>query len=79
MLLTCLILTIMMLYPFTPMQMSVWPLTVFLVLLLVVPLFGCGKVCMGRPQFQWHYHGERTVVMDEVAAEMLEQDVTEKE
>jgi len=75
--LTFLSLVFMMLFPFTPMQTSTWPLAVLFALTIVSTFFGCGKVCRGRPQFQFHYHGEHTVVMDEIGAEIIERDVVE--
>ncbi len=75
--LTFLSLMFMMLFPFTPMQTSTWPFAVLFALTIVSIFFGCGSVCRGRPQFQFHYHGEHTVVMDEISAEMIERDVVE--
>lgn len=74
-LLTYLILTLLLLFPFTPTQISIWPITSLLALLIVLTFFGCGKTFRGRPQFQFHYHGEHTVVMDEIGIEMLEQEI----
>jgi len=59
----------MMLFPFTPMSISTWPFAVLFALTIVGAFFGCGNVCRGRPQFQFHYHGEHTVVMDEMGAD----------
>jgi hypothetical protein len=75
--LTFLSLIFMMLFPFTPMQTSTWPLAVLFALMIVSTFFGCGNVCRGRPQFQFHYHGEHTVVMDEIGAEVIERDLVE--
>jgi uncharacterized membrane protein HdeD (DUF308 family) len=77
MFLTFLSLVILMLFPFTPMQMGTWPLTVLVVLLIVGTFFGCGKIFRGRPQFQFHYHGEHTVVMEEIGIDMMERDLIE--
>ncbi|MHA2141051.1 MAG: hypothetical protein ACXADF_07405 [Candidatus Thorarchaeota archaeon] len=72
MLLTFLVSILLMLYPFTPMQTSTWPIAALISLLLVGTFFGCGSIFRGRPQFQFHYHGTHTVVMDEIANEKEE-------
>ncbi|MHA2355970.1 MAG: hypothetical protein ACXADC_12390 [Candidatus Thorarchaeota archaeon] len=54
------------------MQTSTWPIAALISLLLVGTFFGCGSIFRGRPQFQFHYHGTHTVVMDEIANEKEE-------
>ncbi len=78
MLLTYLILMLLLLFPFTPTQISIWPMTALIALLIVGTFFGCGKTFRGRPQFQSPYHGEHTIVMDEIGTDMLEQDAKER-
>ena len=72
MLLTFLVSILLMLYPFTPMQTSTWQIAALISLMLVGTFFGCGSIFRGRPQFQSHYHGVRTVVMDEMVNEKEE-------
>ncbi|MHA2117881.1 MAG: hypothetical protein ACW98J_03085 [Candidatus Thorarchaeota archaeon] len=70
MLLAFLIVVLLLLYPFTPIQTSTWPIAALFALMIVGTFFSCGTTCRGKPQFQSHYHGEHTVVMDEIIDEM---------
>ncbi|MHA1925311.1 MAG: hypothetical protein ACXABV_03635 [Candidatus Thorarchaeota archaeon] len=72
MLLTFLFLVLILLHPFTPLQISTWPIAVLFALMIVGTFFGCGSTFRGRPQFQFHYHGEHTAVLDEMGNEIKE-------
>ena len=72
MLSTFLIIVFLLLYPFTPMQISTWPFAALFALMIVGAIFSCGITFRGRPQFQSHYHGEHTAVLDEIRYEVRE-------
>jgi hypothetical protein len=63
---------LILLYPFTQLQIRTWPIAALFALLIVGTFFGCGSIFRGRPQFQFHYHGEHTVVLDELDDEKTE-------
>jgi hypothetical protein len=60
----------MLLYPFVQTQLETWPYAALFALIIVGTFFGCGAKFRGRPQFQFHYHGEHTAVLDEFEKEL---------
>ena len=73
------LLAIMLLIPaLAPVAGGIWSMLLVLVLIIVGPAFACNYGSRTKPLFMFYYHGERTVVMDEISEELAEPTATRK-
>jgi hypothetical protein len=63
-----------LLIPLFSSGLSQLPYAVLMIVIVVVPLLGCGFDLRGRPLFQSHYHGEPFI--DEVMNILEDEQVT---